>query len=100
MIGFLNQETAELSGHLVTGFRKGLGFVENQNVEIEYRWAEGRYERVPQLASDLVKRKVAVITARMYAEKATRPAALTPRAGTSQTHCQMLRCSNVTRAAS
>jgi putative tryptophan/tyrosine transport system substrate-binding protein len=66
VIGFLNQESAELTAHLVTGFRKGLsetGFVENQNVAIEYRWAEGRYERLPQLAADLVNRKVAVIAA-------------------------------------
>ena len=48
VIGFLNQESAELTAHVVAGFRKGLsetGFVENQNVAIEYRWAEGRYER-------------------------------------------------------
>ena len=44
VVGFLNQEAAELTAHNVTGFRKGLsesGFVENQNVAIEYRWAEG-----------------------------------------------------------
>jgi putative tryptophan/tyrosine transport system substrate-binding protein len=66
VIGFLNQESAELTAHLVAGFRKGLsetGFVENRNVAIEYRWAEGRYERLPQLAADLVGRKVAVIAA-------------------------------------
>jgi putative tryptophan/tyrosine transport system substrate-binding protein len=48
VVGFLNQESAELTAHLVTGFRKGLsetGFVENQNVAIEYRWAEGRYDK-------------------------------------------------------
>jgi hypothetical protein len=47
VIGFLNQESAEVTANLVAGFRKGLretGFVENQNVAIEYRWAEGRYE--------------------------------------------------------
>jgi putative ABC transport system substrate-binding protein len=46
VIGFLNQEASELTGHNVTGFRKGLsesGFVEDQNVAIEYRWAEARY---------------------------------------------------------
>jgi putative tryptophan/tyrosine transport system substrate-binding protein len=50
VVGFLNQESAELTAPLVAAFRKGLsetGFVENQNVAIEYRWAEGRYERLP-----------------------------------------------------
>jgi ABC-type uncharacterized transport system substrate-binding protein len=80
VIGFLNQESAELIAHLVSGFRKGLsetGFVENQNVAIEYRWAEGRYERLPQLAADLVNRKVAVIAA------AYLPATLAAKAATS-----------------
>ena len=80
VVGFLNQESAELTAHLVTGFRKGLsetGFVENQNVAIEYRWAEGRYERLPQLAADLVNRKVAVIAAAYF------PATLAAKAATS-----------------
>jgi len=69
VIGFLNQEASELTANNVTGFRKGLsetGFVENQNVTIEYRWAEGRYEQLPQLAADLVNRKVAVIVAAYF----------------------------------
>jgi len=56
VIGFLNQEASELTANNVTGFRKGLseaGFVENQNVTIEYRWAEGRYEQLPRFAADL-----------------------------------------------
>ncbi len=68
-IGFLNQESAELTAHVVAGFRKGLsetGFVENQNVAIEYHWAEGHYERLPQLAVGLVNRKVAVIAAAYF----------------------------------
>jgi len=80
VIGFLNQESAELTAHLVTGFRKGLseiGFVENQNVTIEYRWAEGRYERLPQLATELVNRKVAVIAAAYF------PATIAAKAATS-----------------
>src|SRR6266852_6388030 len=80
VVGFLNQEAAELTAHNVTGFRKGLsesGFVENQNVAIEFRWAEGRYERLPQLAAELVNRKVAVIAAAFF------PAALAAKAATS-----------------
>ncbi len=80
VIGFLNQGSEELTAHLVTGFRKGLsetGFVENRNVAIEYRWAEGRYERLPQLATDLVDRNVAVIAAAFL------PAALATKAVTS-----------------
>jgi putative ABC transport system substrate-binding protein len=69
VIGFLNQEAAELTANNVTGFRKGLsetGFVENQNVTIDYRWAEGHYEQLPQFAADLVNRKVAVIVAAYF----------------------------------
>jgi ABC-type uncharacterized transport system substrate-binding protein len=80
VIGFLNQEAAELTGHSVTGFRKGLsesGFVENQNVAIEFRWAEARYELLPQLAAELVNRKVAVIASAFF------PATLAAKAATS-----------------
>ena len=80
VVGFLNQESAELTAALVTGFRKGLSeasFVENQNVAIEYRWAEGNYERLPKLAADLVNRRVAVIAAAYF------PSALAAKAATS-----------------
>src|SRR5262245_39913419 len=66
VIGFLNvRSLAELT-HLVAAFRQGLkesGYVEGQNVEVEYRWAENVYDRLPKLASDLVNRKVTVIAA-------------------------------------
>src|SRR5260370_1515565 len=80
VVGFLNQESAEMVSHLVTGFRKGLsetGFAENQNVAIEYHWAEGRYERLPQLAADLVNRKVAVIIAAYLSSAVAAKAATT-----------------------
>jgi putative tryptophan/tyrosine transport system substrate-binding protein len=66
VIGFLSSELPSQSVHLLDSFRSGLseaGFVEHRNVGIEYRWAEGRYDRLPALAADLVKRQVAVIAA-------------------------------------
>src|SRR5262245_37423195 len=64
VIGFLRSTTAAGSTHLVTAFRQGLsetGFVEGQNVAIEYRWADEQHDRLPALAADLVRRQVAVI---------------------------------------
>jgi putative ABC transport system substrate-binding protein len=64
VVGFLGPASAGPSAHLVAGFRLGLqetGFVEGHNAAIEYRWAEGQYDRVPALAADLVRRQVAVI---------------------------------------
>src|SRR5213078_3172451 len=66
VIGFLNQGSVKPSAHLAAAFLKGLnetGYVENRNVAIEYRWAEGQYDRLPALADDLVRRKVAVLAA-------------------------------------
>ena len=64
VVGFLGTALAGPSAHLVAGFRRGLqeaGFVEGRNAAVEYRWAEGEYERLPALAADLVRRQVAVI---------------------------------------
>jgi putative ABC transport system substrate-binding protein len=63
-IGYLGDTTPETYADFLVGFRRGLreaGYVDGQNVTIEYRWANGQYDRLPALADDLVRRKVAVI---------------------------------------
>ncbi len=66
VIGFLNSASPTSWAHLVTAFRQGLkeaGYVEGQNAAIEFRWAEGHYDRLSTLAADLVRKQVAVIVA-------------------------------------
>jgi putative ABC transport system substrate-binding protein len=66
VVGFLSGLAARDRARIVPAFRQGLGevgYVEGLSLAIEYRWAEGHYERLPALAADLVRRHVAVIAA-------------------------------------
>ena len=66
VIGYLSTRAPDESAHLLAAFRRGLaenGFVEGQNVRVEYRWALGEYDRLPAQAAELVHRPVAVLAA-------------------------------------
>jgi len=76
VIGFLGAGSLDTYLLYLAAFRKGLnelGFVEGQNVAIEYRWAEGRYDRMSELATDLARRRVAVIAVPGSSSGAARP---------------------------
>jgi putative ABC transport system substrate-binding protein len=79
-VGFLHQASPENYGPFVTAFRKGLaesGYLEGQSIEIEYRWAEGHYDRLASMAADLVRKPVVALCAAYY------PAALAAKAATT-----------------
>jgi putative ABC transport system substrate-binding protein len=64
IIGFLHAGAAKQNAERLAAYRKGLaqaGYVEGQNVAIEFRWAEGQDDRLPEMADDLVRRQVSVI---------------------------------------
>jgi ABC-type uncharacterized transport system substrate-binding protein len=80
VVGLLNSASADGFGPMVAAFRQGLketGYIEGQNVTIEYRWAEHQLDRLPALAADLVRRPVAVIAANGPAVFATKAATTT-----------------------
>src|SRR5258708_5346977 len=66
VIGFLISASPQNYAHRLGSFRRGLqemGYVEGQNVGIDYRWAEGQNDRLPELAAELVRRRVTVVVA-------------------------------------
>src|SRR5205085_5665868 len=66
VVGFVSSRSIEISARNAAAFRKGLnetGYVEGQNVMVEYHWVEGQYDRMPSLMADLVRRQVAAIAA-------------------------------------
>jgi putative ABC transport system substrate-binding protein len=80
VVGFLSGSSAWESAHIVAAFSQGLsevGYVERRNVAMDYRWAEGHYDRLPALAADLIRRQVAVIACNTPAAIAAKAATTT-----------------------
>jgi putative ABC transport system substrate-binding protein len=81
IFGLVSGRSLESSGRLATAFRKGLsetGYVEGQNVTVEYNWLDGRYERLAEIMADLIRRRVAII-----ATPGSNPASLAAKAATT-----------------
>jgi ABC-type uncharacterized transport system substrate-binding protein len=80
VVGFLNSQSPDGYADRLRAFRQGLkevGYIEGDNVAIEYRWAENQMERLPALAAELVRRQVAVIATAGRAEFVTKAATTT-----------------------
>ena len=80
VVGFVRSTSAADSTHLVTAFRQGLkeaGFVEGQNVAVEYRWADNQFDRLPALVADLLHRPVVVIVGNFNSALAAKAATTT-----------------------
>jgi putative ABC transport system substrate-binding protein len=78
VIGFINGSSATAYATYVQAFIRGLaetGYTAGENVAIEYRWAEGRYERIPEMVDELVRRRVAILAPNTPAAQATKRAA-------------------------
>ena len=83
VVGFLNSASPDAFAPYVGGFLQGLrdgGYIDGQNVKVEYRWAYGQYDRLPQLAAELVEQQVAVIVA-----SGGEPSVMAAKAATSRT---------------
>jgi putative tryptophan/tyrosine transport system substrate-binding protein len=81
VVGLVSGRSAQDAARYTAAFRKGLnesGYVEGQNVMVEYHWLDGQYDRLPSLNGDLVRRRVAII-----ATPGTNPAALAAKAATT-----------------
>jgi putative ABC transport system substrate-binding protein len=84
-VGFVNSASPDHYASSLRAFHKGLAeadYIEGRNVAIEYRWAEGRYDRIPEMAREIVKRKVDVIFAGGPAALAVKAATPSRRATT------------------
>jgi|SRR3979411_2805562 putative tryptophan/tyrosine transport system substrate-binding protein len=98
VVGFVNSRSRETSAHLDAAFRKGLnatGYVDGQNVMVEYQWLQGQFDRLPSIMADLVRRRVAVIATpgSNYAAQAAKAATTTKCRIASQ--CAQLRARTI-----
>ena len=81
VIGFLNSGSADAYSDRITAFQQGLrqlGYIDGENVSVDYRWALGEYDRLPKFAAELVERRVSVLVA-----TGGEPAALAAKSATS-----------------
>ena len=94
VVGLINAGSADAAARNVAAFRKGLNetYVEGQNVMVEYHWVEGRYDCLPALVAELLRRRVIVI-----ATPANTPAALAAKAATTTIPLNQYSCNTTAR---